>query len=119
MPLNNYSLLLHHNASSLGIHRTMFETKCHCKYVESTMMQNALFTYITSTIFDYHYCWNFERQKIFKFKTPTLQVWKLQNHLDAAVLIEDFSMVSRVRPQFPKNLHSNSPRNLEVNFIKY
>ncbi len=41
MPLNNYSLLLHHNSSSLGIHKTMFETKFQCKNVEWTMMQNA------------------------------------------------------------------------------
>lgn len=81
------------------------------------MMQNAPYTYITYTIFDYHYCWNFEWQKIFKFKTPTLQVWKLQNHLDAAVLIEDFSMVSRVQPQFPKNLHSNSPKKFRSEFL--
>ncbi len=68
------------------------------------MMQNAPYTYITYTIFDYHYCWNFERQKIFKFKTPSLQVWKLQNHLDVAVLIEDFSMVSRVQPPIPQEI---------------
>jgi hypothetical protein len=30
----------------------------------------------------------------------------LQNHLDAAVLIEDFSMVSKVQPQFPKKFRS-------------
>jgi hypothetical protein len=83
------------------------------------MMPNAPYTYITDTIFDYHYFWNFEWQKIFKFKTPALQVWKFQNYLDAAVLIEDFSMISRVQPQFRKNLHSNSPSNLEVKFIKY
>ncbi len=45
-------------------------------------------------------------KKIFKFKTPTLQVWKLQNHFDVAVLIEDFSMVSRVQLQFPNKFRS-------------